>query len=107
MALKQIEIAHIDPLMLGKVNAIFGFIMGLLMGVLTLLTSGIIAGYLQTLSGTPIELIQKTQQFGFIGLLFFLFLGIISGFISGALIAVVYNAVVKMVGGLKIEVDEE
>jgi hypothetical protein len=107
MVLKRIEIAHIDPLMLGKVNAIFGFVMGLLMGVLTLLSSGIIAGYLQTLSGTPSDLIEKTQQLGFFGLLFFLFLGIVTGFISGALIAVVYNAVVKMVGGLKVEVNEE
>ncbi len=106
MAAKTIEISHIDPLMLGKVNAIFGFIMGLLMGVLSLLTSGVISGYLQTLSGTPVDIIEKVQQFGFFGLLFFLFLGIITGFISGALIAVVYNAVAKMVGGLKIEVNE-
>ncbi len=107
MAAKTIEISHVDPLMLGKVNAIFGFIMGLVMGVLSLLTSGVVSGYLQTLSGTPVDLIERVQQFGFFGLLFFLFLGIITGFISGALIAVVYNAVAKMVGGLKIEVNEE
>jgi H+/Cl- antiporter ClcA len=93
--------------MLGKVNAIFGFVMGLLMGVLSLLTSGIVSNYLQTLSGTPVDLIEKTQQLGFVGLLFFLFLGIITGFISGALVAVVYNAVAKVVGGLKIEVDDD
>lgn len=107
MGTKHIEISHIDPLMLGKVNAIFGFLMGLLMGVLSLVSSGILSGYLQTLSGTPVELIEKTQQLGFIGLLFFLFLGIVTGFISGALAAVVYNAVAKMVGGLKVEVNEE
>ena len=107
MTSKRLEISHIDPLMLGKVNAIFGFVMGLLMGILSLLTSGIVSGYLQTLSGTPVDLIEKTQQLGFVGLLFFLFLGIVTGFISGALAAVVYNAVAKMVGGLKIEVNEE
>lgn len=107
MSLKRIEISHVDPLMLGKVNAIFGFVMGLLMGVLSLISSGLLAGYLQTLSGTPVEIIERTQQFGLIGLLFFLFLGIVTGFISGALVAVVYNAVAKMVGGLKVEVNEE
>ena len=107
MVSKRLEISHVDPLMLGKVNAIFGFVMGLLMGIVTLLTSGIVSGYLQTLSGTPVDLIEKTQQLGFFGLLFFLFLGIVTGFISGALVAVVYNAVAKMVGGLKIEVEDE
>ncbi len=107
MVSKRLEISHVDPLMLGKVNAIFGFVMGLLMGIVTLLTSGIVSGYLQTLSGTPVDLIEKTQQFGFFGLLFFLFLGIVTGFVSGALVAVVYNAVAKMVGGLRVEVDEE
>lgn len=107
MRTKTIEVNHIDPLMLGKVNAIFGFIMGLLMGILSLLSSGIVSGYLQTLSGTPVDLIDKIQQVGFLGLLFFLLLGIVSGFISGALIAVVYNAVAKMVGGLKVEISED
>ncbi len=107
MATKTIEINHVDPLMLGKVNAIFGFIMGLVMGMLSLVSSGIISDYLQTLSGTPVDLIEKTQQLGFVGLLFFLFLGIVTGFISGALAAVVYNAVSKMVGGLKVEIEEE
>ncbi len=103
MTLKRVELSHIEPLSLGKVNAIFGFVVGLLAGLGTLISSGIVADYLQTLTNVDPQLIVQTQQFGFFGLLLFLFMGIIFGFISGALAAVIYNAVVKMVGGIKIE----
>ncbi|MFH0969945.1 MAG: DUF3566 domain-containing protein [Candidatus Diapherotrites archaeon] len=106
MSEKKMEITRIDPLMLGKVNALFGFIVGLVVGVLTLLTSGIVSGYLQTLSGVDVQLVQQTQQFGFLGLIFFLVLGAFLGFVSGAAGAVIYNVAAKIVGGIKVWVEE-
>ncbi len=105
MVMKRVEIVHVNPLMLGKINALFGLVVGLLAGILILLTSGIVSGYLQTLTGIDPLLIERTQQFGFFGLLFFLFTGAVLGFISGALSGVIYNALVKMVGGLRLELD--
>ena len=107
MATKRFELTHVDPLMLGKINALFGLVIGLFTGIMTLLTSGIVSGYLQTLTQVDPALIERTQQFGFFGLLFFLFTGVVLGFITGALAGVIYNALVKMVGGIKLELEEE
>jgi hypothetical protein len=101
----MVEVTRLDPLSVGKVNALFGFIVGLVVGLLTLITSGILAGYLQTLAGTDPELIERTQQLGFFGMIVFLILGAVLGFIGGAAGAVIYNAVVKIIGGIKVWIE--
>lgn len=103
---KMVRIMHIDPLTLGKVNTMFGLVVGLVVGVLTLLTSGLVSGYLQTLTGIDPTIIERTQQLGFYGLIFSLLVGVILGFVSGALAAVIYNVVVKIIGPLHIEIDD-
>lgn len=106
MVTRKVELTRLDPLSVGKVNALFGFIVGLIVGLMTLITSGLVAGYLQTLSGIDPQLITQTQQFGFFGMLLFLVLGAFLGFISGAAGAVIYNIVAKIVGGIKWWVEE-
>lgn len=103
---RMIKVMHVDPLTLGKVNTMFGLIVGLFVGILTLVTSGLVSGYLQTLTGIDPAMIERTQQLGFYGLIFSLLVGVVLGFVSGALAAVVYNAVVKIIGPLHIEIDE-
>ncbi|MEK6970299.1 MAG: DUF3566 domain-containing protein [archaeon] len=106
MTVRMIELTRVDPLSLGKVNALFGFIVGLIVGMMTLITSGVVASYLQTLSSTDPQLITQTQQFGFFGMLLFLVLGAFLGFVSGAAGAIIYNVVAKILGGIKIGIEE-
>jgi uncharacterized protein YacL len=106
MAARMIEVTRVDPLSVGKVNALFGFIVGLIVGLMTLLTTGVVASYLQTLSSVDAQLITQTQQFGFFGMILFLILGSFFGFVSGAGGAVIYNVVVKLIGGIKIWVED-
>lgn len=106
MTARMIELTRVDPLSLGKVNALFGFIVGLIVGMMTLITSGVVASYLQTLSSTDPQLITQTQQFGFFGMLLFLVLGAFLGFVSGAAGAIIYNVVAKILGGIKIGIEE-
>ncbi|MEK6820783.1 MAG: hypothetical protein AABY11_00085 [archaeon] len=106
MVEKKVEITRIDPLLLGKINALFGLVVGLIVGMLTLLTSGIVSGYLQTLTGIDPAFIEQTQQFGFIGLLLSLLFGVVLGFITGAGSALIYNVVAKIVGGITVWTEE-
>lgn len=101
------EIVFVDPLSLGKINAIFGLVAGIIAGLLVLIGSSFISSYLQNQVGVNPQLIAQTQQFGFIGLILFLVLGIVSGFVLGAVCAFIYNIVVKLVGGIKIGIEEE
>lgn len=96
------DITYIDPLTAGKVNAIFGLVAGLLTGILTLITSGVVASYLRTQSWASPEVISQAQSAGFAGLLIFLVLGVVTGFIAGAVGALIFNFTVKLVGGVRI-----
>jgi uncharacterized protein YacL len=106
MAARMIELVKVDPLTIGKVNALFGFIVGLIVGLLTLITTGLVASYLQSLTGVDPQLIAQTQQFGFFGMILFLVLGAFLGFVSGAGGAIIYNVVVKLIGGIKVWVED-
>ncbi|QQR92148.1 MAG: DUF3566 domain-containing protein [Candidatus Iainarchaeum archaeon] len=108
---------RIDVMSFAKLNAIFGLVVGLAMGVLTLIFTSLLSDFIrspsidaalatqQTIAQGP-QLIVQLQQLGFFGVIFFLIGGVITGFIVGAVMAFVYNLSAKLVGGVKIELEE-
>lgn len=102
----RLEITRLDPESCGKVNAIFGLVTGILGGLFSLIGSNIVATYLSTIPGMDSHLVEQAQQAGFVGLILFILLGVVLGFLSGLVIAVVYNFVAKLAGGVKIYVQK-
>lgn len=111
-------IEKIDPLTFGKVNAMFGLIIGLILGIFSLIAAGMVSSFLsspsvstaltsQTFVDYNPQIVVQIQQLGFYGLIMFLLSGVIAGFVGGVAIALIYNLAAKLVGGVKIETKEE
>lgn len=95
---KKMVLASIDPMSLAKVLAVGGVIWGLLAAILFLVVGTTMQSYMG----------RVYQGFGMLGLGAFeiILLPIlygIFGFVSGYIGALVYNYVVKFVGGVKVE----
>ncbi|HNT60479.1 MAG TPA: hypothetical protein PKJ97_00710 [Candidatus Bilamarchaeaceae archaeon] len=100
-------LTHIGAISLGKLLAIWSFVLGAILYVfyllLTLMMSlfGLVAGDQNALAGGIIAFLM-TAIFGFIGLIFYS----IGMFIFGFLAAVVYNIILGVDGGIDIDLKE-
>ena len=100
--LKRLTINRIDPLSAGIVLGCFGVAVGLLVGPVLGLAMMIDDGdrWIQSLGGLRLVL------GGVILILAPVFYGVV-GFMTGLLMAVVHNTVVKFFGGLVLEVEDD
>ncbi len=101
------EIVLVSPLSAGKVLAVFGLVMGLIGGFLSLISFGLIGSYLAQVPGVDTAAAAQLQQFGFTAFILSLVLGVVIGFIAGALAGFVFNVTAKLVGGLKVHIKEQ
>jgi len=96
------EVVRIDPWSLGKIEAVFGLIAGLIAGIL-----GAISFLIS--SGTPQMAAFANFGTGFfagVGILIIIVAPIVFaliGLIAGIIMALVYNFIVKYVGGVELE----
>lgn len=105
--MQRVTLTHIGALSLGKLLAIWSFVLGLIMYiiymVLMLVMSllGVLSGDQNALAGGIIAFIISAVM-GFIGL----FVYAIGMFIFGALAATVYNIVLAVGGGIDLDFKE-
>ncbi len=95
----KVKIKKIGVLSLGInfliANIIFGFISGLLFVIL-----------ISQFASLQIPFLESLTVIGYLSLIIFPVLGAICGFITGIIIALIYNLVLKITGGLKITLKE-
>jgi hypothetical protein len=80
-----------------KINAVIGIVIGLIMGI--------IIGLVSTLFGSAFDMMGG-GGFGALGLLAIVIFPIvygIGGFISGAVVAAIYNFIARIIGGIVLE----
>jgi hypothetical protein len=105
--MQRVTLTHIGALSLGKLLAIWSFVLGLIMYVIYMLLMlimsllGIVSGDQNALAGGIIAFIISAVV-GFIGL----FVYAIAMFIFGALAATVYNIILGVGGGIDIDLKE-
>ena len=105
--MQRVTLTHIGALSLGKLLAIWSFVLGLIMYiiymVLMLIMSilGIVSGDQNALAGGIIAFILSAVM-GFIGLIVYA----IGMFIFGALAATVYNIILGVGGGIDLDLKE-
>ncbi len=87
------EIKKIDVMSLAKVQAIIGGILGLILGIFTLIAP--------TIQGQ-----EQLKELGPSVIIIAPILYAIVGFVSGLVIAFLYNLVRKWVGGIKIDIED-
>ena len=88
------EIKKIDVWSLAKIEAIIGVILGLIIGILTFI--------LPPLPGQE----QTLKSLGVYAIFLAPIIYAIIGFVSGVVIAFLYNIVAKWVGGIKIKLED-
>lgn len=91
----RVKISRVGVWSLAKVEAILMVLLGLLQAILLAFTG-------TSLDGTNLQAIAGFKFFGLIG--FPIFYGLL-GFISGAATALVYNFIVKLIGGIELELE--
>ena len=92
------KIKRINVLSLGKLLAVINAVLGLLMGFLV--TAGSVMGIDMTQGQVPANsLIQK------FAIIYFPVLYAVGGFLGGVLTAIVFNAAVKYLGPLEVDIE--
>lgn len=105
--MQRVTLTHIGALSLGKLLAIWSFVLGLIMYILYMVLMlimsllGVLSGDQNALAGGIIAFILSAVM-GFIGL----FVYAIAMFIFGALAATVYNIVLAVGGGIDLDFKE-
>jgi len=105
--MQRVTLTHIGALSLGKLLAIWSFVLGLIMYIIYMLMMlvlsilGIVSGDQNALAGGIIAFVISAVM-GFIGL----FVYAIAMFIFGALAATVYNVVLAIGGGIDFDFKE-
>lgn len=95
--MKTYQIKSIDPIQLGKILGVLYFIIG----AIVLVPLGLILSLAEAATGE-----FKGILSGFT-LVFIPFLYAFIGFVGGIILAFVYNLIVKMTGGIKLEMEIE
>jgi hypothetical protein len=99
------KIKKVGVLSLAKVQGLLGAIMGLIVGILF----GLMFGLMGLTAGSGEEAafgLLFGAGFGILGLIMFPIIYGVLGFISGLILASLYNIVASWVGGLEIELEE-
>lgn len=91
----MVELKHIDPLSLGKVQGLMMAVFGLIIGILVAL----LGGFAALVPGVSPQAVLGLGVFSII--VFPILYGIV-GLISGIIAAFIYNFIAKKVGGVKI-----
>lgn len=104
MAAKKIEFRKIEPMSAGKVLAAVYAILGLIAG---LIVAPVLGGFL---AWVPLVLPAVQINLGLIGataglsaIVLFPIAGAITGFVTGVVLAFLYNIVADRIGGIEIE----
>ncbi|HUK92422.1 MAG TPA: hypothetical protein VLU98_00135 [Methanomicrobiales archaeon] len=84
-------VKHVGVVSLAKILAAFGLLLGIVYAALFLSVGPSLPGYTASGSGPAMTIIE-----GIVG-------GAVSGFVGGAIIAILYNVFARLVGGVRIE----
>ena len=82
---------HVGVFSLAKIMAIFGLLLGIVYAALFLSIGPSLPGYTASGSGPTMTVIA-----GIVG-------GSVSGFVGGAIIAILYNLFARLAGGIQVE----
>jgi hypothetical protein len=94
------ELKRIGPLSAGKVLGIMSFVMGLVIGLITVVFSLATSAYFGDVFGDSSTL---SMMFGFGSLLIMPFIYGVLGFIQGLIGAWLYNLIARILGGIHLE----
>ncbi|MDE1833724.1 MAG: hypothetical protein KGH64_00140 [Candidatus Micrarchaeota archaeon] len=90
----------IDPVSAGKISALTFAIIQLVETILLLIAPPL---YTMSIRGSPNMMVQGVSSLGLVSIIVFPILGLIFGFIIGAVLAIVYNFLASLIGGIKLE----
>ncbi len=97
----MVKLTKIGVLSLGKFQAIFMFIFGLIFAIFYVIIEKAVIPLISTYSATT------PKGIGFLALILFPVIYAIIGFVTGVIMALLYNLISKFLGGIDLEFEED
>jgi hypothetical protein len=90
-------VKEFDVMSVGKFFAVLGLVWGFLMGLFLVIGAGAI--------GAAMRAAALGAGIGIAGFILMIIIGRVGGFIAGAFIAIVYNLVLGVIGGIVVDLE--